>query len=64
MIAQLVEILIWYLFAPEYNKKKSTPKVGYFSKTAEIFSTAMLAKSAPKQGGNKVHLTFSSTWDI
>ena len=41
---QCTETLILYLFCPE-----NITLVGYFSKIAEIFSTALTAQSAPKQ---------------
>ena len=38
--------------------KNIPSKVGYLSKTAEIFSTAKIAHK------NKIHLSFHRTWDI
>jgi hypothetical protein len=37
-----------YFFGHE-NMKKPAPEVGYFSKTAAIFSTVLTAQSAQKQ---------------
>ena len=39
--------------------KKTPPKVGYFKKTAEMFSTALEAKSAQKQKGKKFIWVFT-----
>ena len=41
--------IILHLFADENMKKKIPPEVGYFRKTAEIFSAALTVQSAPKQ---------------
>ena len=43
---------------------KNTPKIGYFSKTAEIVTTTQTAQSSQKENRNKIHLSFYSTFGI
>ena len=57
---QGTETLILYFFAHE-NMKKKTSKVIYFDKIAEIFRTALMAQSAPKQQNCKINLSFYIT---
>ena len=46
----VTETLVLYSFSPWIIKNLSS-NIGCFSKTSEIFSTALTAKSAPKQKG-------------
>ena len=52
---------ILHSFSP-WRYEKNTSKVGYFSKIADIFNTALTAKSAEQQQKYKVHLCFYSTY--
>ena len=42
--------------------KRAPSKVGFFSKIAEIFSTALMAQLAQNQQKHKIHFSFYSTY--
>ena len=44
--------------------KTQASKVGYYSKSAEIVSTALTTQSSQRQQKYMIHFSVYSTWDV
>ena len=61
-----MKIIYWKFIKTRKYEKNTLPKVGHFSKTAEIESTTLTqgpwVPNHPPPKGYNIHLSFYTTW--